>query len=457
MNRQGADLCVRLSAVRLGKDILPLDPSRGEQDKQLEAYISSDKLMKKLKLRILIPVLCTLLIFFVVNTGNAQSLSDKYRFYLKTGIEKAFNMEIANANSYLQKAVKLDPENPTGYAFLAVLNLFAYEMSYDESISRSHQDSMLHYVDQTINRGEKKIDKNPKDGEACLAMAMARTARLNWSIRHKEYFSLVHETSVTWKLIEKAQEYDPQNYDVYFLTGLFRYHIDHFPGLSRFFVSLMITPGDRKKGLQELELAAQKGDLLKLPALSELSSVYSNFEKQPAQALPIISKLKEMFPDNYNFFFALANTYSDLHRFDDAFNIAREIERKILAGIPPFVPQLQPRYDQLLGRIFFTRGNYTKAEEYLLKAIKNRTRFNARVRAWAYVRLGMINDARGEREKAKDYYSKALNVKEEKGLAQIEARKYLKKTYVPPAKKEEATQAAKKPLNGNGSSGNQEK
>ncbi|MEN6620110.1 MAG: hypothetical protein ABFD50_00965 [Smithella sp.] len=389
-------------------------------------------------------------ILFVLNCGAvfAHSQYDKYHADVKAGIEKAFNMEISHANDYLQKAVELDPENPTGYAFLAMINLFAYDMSYNENEAENRQDSLLNYVNETIIRGEKKISENPKDSNAYLAMAIARTVRLNWYIRKKkESIHLAHETSVTWDSIKKAQEYNPQNYDTYFLTGLFRYHIDHFPGLPRFFASLLITSGDRQKGLQEIKLASQKGDLLKLPALLELFSVYSNFEKQPTRALSIISKFKKDFPDNYNFYFALANVHSDLHRFDDAFNIAGEIENNIRSGISPFIPQLQPRYDQLMGRIFLTAGNYTKAEEYLQKALKDKTRFNARVRAWAYVRLGMISDARKEREKAENYYSKVKEIKEGEGVARIEARKYLKNPYVPPIQEAEKPAAAP---NGNG-------
>ena len=343
-------------------------------------------------------------------------------------------MEFPDANAYLQKAVELDPENPTGYAFLAMINLFAYEMSFDENIRKSNQDSMLRYVDETLSRGEKRIVKSPKESNVYLAMAMAKIARFNFASHNKQYVSMARDASNIWEYLEKAKEINPHNYDLYFLMGSFRYHIDHLPGLTRFLSSLIVTSGDRLKGLQELELAAQKGDLLKQLAMSELSSDYLNFEKQPARALPIIMELKELFPNNYNFSFALANTLSDLGRFDDAFNVAREIEKNIRTGLPPFAPQLQPRHDQLMGRIFFTQGNYAKADEYFQKAIKDTNPYNARVRAWAYLRLGMINDIRKERKKAQEYYSKALDVKNGEGTAQIEAKKYLETPYLPPQK-----------------------
>lgn len=393
-------------------------------------------LMKRRYLRILILVFSAILIFPFNDEGitSAPTQPNQYQSYLKLGIKKAFNMEFINANIYLQKAVELDRENPTAYALLAMFNLFAYEMSFDENVRKNSRDSMLRYVDETIAWGEKRIGKNPNDGTAYLAMAMAKITRFNFANHHKHYFSTAREASSIWECLEKAKENDPQNYDVYFLMGSFRYHIDHLPRLTRFFSSLIITSGDKQKGLEELELAAQKGELLQQLALSELSADYLNFEKQPARALPIIRELRETFPNNYNFSFALANALSDLHRFDDAFNIAREIENNIRTCFPSFALQLQPRRDHLMGRIFFTQGDYAKAEEYLQRALKDTSPYNIRVRSWAFLRLGMISDARNERKKAEDYYRKTLDIKEGEGAAQNEAKKYLKSPYVPQPK-----------------------
>ena len=130
----------------------------------------------------------------------------------------------------------------------------------------------------------------------------------------------------------------------------------------------------------------------------------------------------------------MANTLSDLYQFKEAFAIAREIEKGIQSYVPPFVPQLQPRYDQLIGRILFSQGEYAKATEYFYIALKDTSPYNARVRVWAFVRLGMIHDVRNEREQAEEYYSKALNVEGGEGTAQVEARQYLRTPYVPPPK-----------------------
>ncbi len=389
--------------------------------------------MKKKGTIILFLALCLLFLISLDKTEieAVQLWSPQLHSYLRQGIEKTFNLETKSASTYLQKAVELDQENPTGYAFLALTHLFIYEMSFEPKDREKNQEAIFRYVSETLNKGEKRIEKNSKDGQAYFAMALAKIAKVRWAIGQKKYLIIAQETSNIWDYLEKAKEGDPQNYDIYFPMGLLHYHLDHLSGLTRVFSSWVITSGDRQKGIQELELAAQRGDLLKELAQAELASVYTNFEKQPIWALPLARELKEKFPRNYNFSFALANTLSDLNRFEEALAIARGIEKSIQAGTPPFVPQLQPRYDQLMGRIFFSKGEYAKATEYFYSALKDTSPYNARVRAWSFVRLGMIQDAYKERERAEEYYSNALEVEGGEGAAQVEARKYLKTPYVP--------------------------
>ena len=142
--------------------------------------------------------------------------------------------------------------------------------------------------------------------------------------------------------------------------------------------------------------------------------------------------LQKKFPRNYNFSIALANILSELNQFREALAIARELEKGIASGKPPFAPQLQPRYDQLMGRIFFTQGDYARAADYFQKSLKDTSDYNARVRAWSYVRLGMICDVRDEREQATEYYSMALGIESGESVAKVEARKYLKTPYKAP-------------------------
>ena len=360
-----------------------------------------------------------------------QAKPNPFRAYVRQGIEKAFNLETAAAMAFFQKAVELDRENPAGHAFLALAHMFFYEMSFDLNQRAKDQEEMLQDVEAALAKGQKRIGLNPRDGQAYFAMAMAKIIKVRLALNQKRHFTIAQDASDAWEYAAKARELDPQNFDVYFPIGLLHYHLDHLPGFTRFLSSLLITSGDRQLGLQELTVAAQKGDLLKELAQAELSSIYTNFEGQPSKSLAITMELKEKFPQNYNFAFSLANNLSELLRFGEAFAIAREIEKSILSGKPPFVPQLQPRYEHLMGRILFNQGEYAKADDCFQKALRDTSVYNARIRASALVRLGMIRDARRERKQAEEYYTRALEVEGGEGFAQVEARKYLQTPFTP--------------------------
>ena len=381
----------------------------------------------------LLLVLCSLFLISVMGKEieAAETQPNQFHSYLRQGIDNAFNLETASANVYLKKAVELDPENPTGYAYMAMLSLFSYEMSFEQKDRETNQEALLHYAKEALAKGEKRIEKNPQDNHAYFAMALAKIAKIQWAIHQKRYFIIAQETSNIWDYLEKAKGETSQNYDTYFLTGILHYHLAHLSGFTRFLSSAFIISGNHQKGLQEMELAAQKGDLLKELAQAELSSDYLNFEKQPERALPYAQELNKRFPNNYNFSFVLGNTLADLHRFEEAFDIAREIEKNIQAGISPFVPQLQPRYNQLMGSILFNKGEYDSSIEYFQNVLNDTSFYNARTRVWTFVRLGMIQDIRKKRKQAEEYYLKALEVEGGEGAAQIEAKKYLKIPFVP--------------------------
>jgi len=374
---------------------------------------------------------------FLLPAGEAAAVEtqpDRLHAYLRQGIESAFNLDHAGAISSFQKAVELDRESPTGYAFLALARLFSYETSFDPKEREKSQEEMLRYIGDAVARGEKRVGKNSRDGQAYFALTLAKIVKVRLAIAQRSYFTVAQESAYAWDYLEKTRAADPNNYDSCFPMGLLHSHLDQLPGVTRFLSSMLITAGDHHRGIQELELAMQRGDLLRELAQAELSSVYINYEKLPAQALAMTLELKERFPRNYNFSFSLAIILSELGRFDEANAIARDLEKGIQGGKPPFAPQLQPRYDHLLGRILFNQGEYARAGEYFQKVLKDTAPYNARIRASSLLRLGMIHDVRRERKQAEEYYRRTLEVEGGEGVAQVDAKQYLKTPCLLPSK-----------------------
>jgi len=364
-----------------------------------------------------------------------QSPKEEIQLLLQRGVEKGLNLDEIGAVAELRKALEMDRKSPVAYAYLAMAYLFFYETGLDENEKRKNEISLLRAVEDTQTLAEKRLEEDSRNADACFSMAVARMVKNRLEILRRNYFRAFREAQGVWDLLERTRELDPNHFDVYYPMGVLHYHLAQLSGVARWITSLFITSGDREKGLKEFEIAYQKGRLMKDLAASNLLSAYSGYEKQPARALPLAQALKEKYPKNYNFSFALANIYSDLGKFEEAFAVAREIESGIRSGIPPYRAELWPRHSLLLGKIALDQGEYDKAAEHLKQALKDTAPYNARVRAYALVRLGMIQDARKDRKGAEDYYRKALEVEGAEGTAQRLAREYLETPYVPPGRK----------------------
>jgi len=364
-----------------------------------------------------------------------QSPREEIQIFLQRGVEKGLNLDEKGAMAELTKALEMDRKSPVAYAYLAMAYLFSYETGLDEKEKKKSETSLLRAVEDTQTLAEKRLEENPRNADACFSMAIVRMVKNRWEILHRNYFRAFREAQGVWDLLEKTRELDPQNFDVYYPMGVFHYHLAQLSGVARWITSVFITSGDRERGIREFETAYEKGRLMRDLAASSLVSAYSGYEKQPARALPLAKKLKEKYPDNYNFSFALVNIYSDLGRYEEAMAIAGEIGNEIKAGKPPYRRELWPRYHQSLGKISLDREEYEKAAEYFKQALKDTAPYNNRVRAWALVRLGMIHDVRKERKQAEEYYRKALDLEGAEGMAQRAAREYLETPYSPPTRK----------------------
>ncbi len=365
----------------------------------------------------------------------AGSPPELIKIFLQRGVEKGLHLDEKGAVAELMKAVEQDRENPMGYACLAMAYFFFYETAFETKEKKMKEALFLRTVEEAQARAEKRIEKNPQDAEAYFSLAIVRMVKNRWELMRKNYFRALREAQNVWDYLEKVKELDPENYDVYYPMGIFHYHLAQVSGVARWITTWFVTAGDREKGLKEFELAAEKGYLLKDLARSSLVSAYSGYEKQPARALPFARRLREKYPENYNFAFALANILSDLGQPEEALSIAREIADGIKSGIPPYRAELWPRHSLLLGKIALDQGEYDKATEHFNRALKDQAPYNARIRAYALLRLGMIRDARQDRKGAEEYYQRALDLEGAEGTAQRMARDYLAAPYKPPHRK----------------------
>ena len=165
---------------------------------------------------------------------------------LLAGVEKGLNLDDRGAVADLTKVIEQAPDNPLGYAYLSMAFLFFYETGLDEKEKKKYETALLKAVEDAQARAGEKMEKDPRDGEACFSLAVARMVKNRYEILRKNYFRAFREAQGVWDLLERSRELDPKNFDVYYPMGVLHYHLAQLSGVARLFTSLFIAPGDKE-------------------------------------------------------------------------------------------------------------------------------------------------------------------------------------------------------------------
>lgn len=153
-------------------------------------------------------------------------------------------------------------------------------------------------IDRARKLAQAKLKSNPKDADALLALSMAdgMTGDFACVIDRHQIESL--------KNMKEAQQYAdkllavaPDRADAYLALGAGNYIIGCLPGYKRAFLWFGGIHGDRNAGMDQLRIAAEKGDYLR-PFARLLLALAALREKQPDVARTELAELAAQFPDN---------------------------------------------------------------------------------------------------------------------------------------------------------------
>ncbi len=139
---------------------------------------------------------------------------------------------------------------------------------------------------------------NPKDTNALFAQTMTYGLETDY-IAFVERRSLASfepcKTSQRWA--DKLLAVDPGFHDAYLTTGVNEYMLGALPGILRWAVKVETAKGDKKKGLEHLEMVAKGGRYFQGFA-KLLMAVFYEREKQASRAEAMLLDLSRTYPQN---------------------------------------------------------------------------------------------------------------------------------------------------------------
>lgn len=135
-------------------------------------------------------------------------------------------------------------------------------------------------------------------------------------------------------ILEEVIEEDSNYTDAYLLLGMMNYYVDRMGGFTEFIAGVLGLSGDRRVGIEYLRKVMNEGNLSKWQATMLLAELYARLENNKFDAMPILKKMYDKFPNNSHFSNWYCYELLYLHRMEEASKIINSDNRN---EIYPFI------------------------------------------------------------------------------------------------------------------------
>ncbi len=357
------------------------------------------------------------------------------------GNDAVYNMDYKFAQERFQQMVKLTPDHPAGYIYLAnnmwlewlnasrrlstslysggsFYNQDAEEDKFDAKRDKEFQD----LIRKALEVAKARLQANPKDVEALYYQGAAQGLRAVYTVTVKRSFrKAIGDANGSVKIQKQVVKLDPNYTDAYLSIGTYEYTVDNLPFLWRTLARVVGIRGSKKKGIEYLEAVTQKGKYTADDARVVLIGIYSR-EKQPEKSLEIISYLSKKYPRNYLFGIERATMLYQRNRKDEGAQTFAELlkDERI---IPVATDLIHYQWAESLMK---TADTAAAVEHY--KEVIKWTKSEKSLVSQAHLRMGQALDLLGKRNEALAEYQTVLK-RENIYDSHKQAKEYLSKPY----------------------------
>jgi len=235
---------------------------------------------------------------------------------LKRAYARLYNFDFKGAQEILDRQRHVDPQAPLLVATKAAAYLFSeldrlriLELDFftddDKVVDRRKlipDPAVRQKFFQTVEESDKlanaRLASKPDDPDAILALCMTTGLVTDYAAliekRRIGSFALAKKSHV-WA--RKLLDLKPPVTDAYMTFGTAEYIVGSLPFFVRWFVHLDQVEGNKKKGMDELELVAKDGKYYG-PFARMLLAVIALREKRPWDAESLLAGLAAEYPEN---------------------------------------------------------------------------------------------------------------------------------------------------------------
>lgn len=235
---------------------------------------------------------------------------------LDQGFHRLYDLDFEGAHQAFISWQREHPEDPLGPVSEAAGLLFAELNRLGVLESQFYQDdhafeqrkkftpdpAIKDRLDSAVDRAEasatRRLQKDAKDRDALFAMTLASGLRADYAaLVEKRNIPSLHYTRQSSVWAQQLLAVDPACYDAHLASGITQYIIGSMAAPVRWLLRIGGVSGDKKAGISELQLTAERGRYLAPFARILLAIAYVR-DKDKARARELLVSLRQDFPQN---------------------------------------------------------------------------------------------------------------------------------------------------------------
>ena len=339
------------------------------------------------------------------------------------GIDLLYNDQFNDAETLFRKVIVESPDKPVGYFYLAMVTWSRLTVGFwsPETVKEYKE-----RIDRAIDVAKSRIKNNSLDPYDFFYLGGALGFKGRFELMKENWLTSFFLAKNAIDAFRTCLKMDPNNKDVLLGFGTFDYYTAHLSGLLKFLTYLLVHKGSEEEGLRKLHLAAREAPYSATEAKSMLLHIYLFLEDDFLKALKLAEDLTNKYKQSMRYSVLLGVCYIRLgmdSEYHGTVNLLRQ--KSLQAGTLNKACPWERRALYLETVYDLYHGQYRDARTKL-KAILNRKDLlnDPEMVAWPVLKIGMSYDLEGNKDEAKKYYNKVLDMENGAG-AQFLAKKLL--------------------------------
>ena len=157
-----------------------------------------------------------------------------------------------------------------------------------------------------------------------------------------DYLAAANAGRKALPLVQTASELDPGNYDILLGTGMYNYYAEVIPSEYPWLKPLLlfVPSGDKKKGLEQLTIASEKGKYSSIETTYFLLQIYFFYEKDYGKALALAQRLHKQFDGNVLFHRYIGRCFASLNNWPESRQVWAEIIDRVAKQDSGDIPRM---------------------------------------------------------------------------------------------------------------------